>query len=61
MTIDFHWRLPTHGCHSSIHRGNYDRGAYNRGEAAPQTTLVWLYVGIAVLVIGGVAIFVYGR
>src|SRR5213595_2313692 len=34
-------------------RGNYDRGAYNRGEAAPQTTLVWLYVGIAVLVIGG--------
>ena len=42
-------------------RGRFDRGSYNRGEAAPQTTLMWLYVGIAVLVIGGVAIFVYGR
>ncbi|MFL6542425.1 MAG: preprotein translocase subunit SecY, partial [Chthoniobacterales bacterium] len=39
----------------------FDRGSYNRGEAAPQTTLMWLYVGIAVIVIGGVAIFVYGR
>lgn len=42
-------------------RGRFDRSAYNRGDAAPQTTLMWLYVGIAVLVIGGVAIFVYGR
>ncbi len=42
-------------------RGRFDRASYNRGEAAPQTTLMWLYVGIAVLVIGGVAIFVYGR
>ena len=42
-------------------RGRFDRSAYNRGEAAPQTTLMWLYVGIAALVIGGVAIFVYGR
>ncbi len=42
-------------------RGRSDRSSYNRGEAAPQTTLMWLYVGIAVLVIGGVAIFVYGR
>ncbi len=41
-------------------RGRFER-SYNRGEAAPQTTLMWLYVGIAVLVIGGVAIFVYGR
>ena len=32
-----------------------------RGEAAQQGTLMWLYVGIAVLVIGGVAIFLYGR
>ncbi|MDQ6860925.1 MAG: preprotein translocase subunit SecY, partial [Verrucomicrobiota bacterium] len=39
----------------------FDRSSYNRGEAAPQTTLMWLYVGIAVIVIGGVAIFVYGR
>jgi preprotein translocase subunit SecY len=39
----------------------FDRAAYNRGEAAQQGTLMWLYVGIAVLVIGGVAIFLYGR
>ena len=42
-------------------RGRFDRASYNRGEAAPQTTLMWLYVGIAVLVIGGVAAFVYSR
>ncbi|MBV9008440.1 MAG: preprotein translocase subunit SecY [Verrucomicrobia bacterium] len=36
-------------------------GAYNRGDTAAQGTLVWLYVAIAVLVIGGVAIFLYGR
>src|SRR6266700_2335510 len=35
--------------------------AYSRGEAAAQRTLMWLYVGIAVLVIAGVAIFLYGR
>src|SRR5450432_1472353 len=39
----------------------FDRAAYSRGEAAQQGTLMWLYVGIAVLVIGGVAIFLYGR
>jgi len=37
------------------------RAAYNRGQAAAQGTLMWLYVAIAVLVIGGVAIFLYGR
>src|SRR5438132_1556601 len=37
------------------------RGAYSRGEAVAQGTLMWLYVAIAVLVIGGVAIFRYGR
>jgi preprotein translocase subunit SecY len=42
-------------------RGRFDRASYTRGEAAPQTTLMWLYVGIAVLVIGGVAAFVYSR
>src|SRR3954454_1027878 len=42
-------------------RGRSDRASYSRGEAAPQSALMWLYVGIAVLVIGGVAIFVYGR
>ena len=29
MSIDFFWRLPTHGCHSSIRRGNYDRGDWS--------------------------------
>ncbi|MFT3965227.1 MAG: LLM class flavin-dependent oxidoreductase [Sphingobium sp.] len=29
MSIDFYWRLPTHGCHSSIHRGSYDRGDWS--------------------------------
>src|SRR3982751_6237554 len=39
----------------------FDRGSYNRGEAAPHTTLVWLYVGIAIIAIGGVAVVLYGR
>ena len=39
----------------------FDRASYNRGEAAPHTTLVWLYVGIAIIAIGGVAVFLYGR
>jgi preprotein translocase subunit SecY len=40
---------------------SFDRAAYNRGDAAERNTLMWLYVGIAVLVIAGVAIFVYGH
>jgi len=36
-------------------------GAYSRGETAASSTLMWLYVGIAVLVIAGVAIFLYGK
>jgi alkanesulfonate monooxygenase len=38
MTTDFFWRLPTHGCHSSIRRGNYDRGDWSPlapGNQAP--------------------------
>ena len=43
-------------------RGGFTaRTAYVRGEAAAQRTLMWLYVGIAVIVIGSVAIFLYGR
>jgi len=42
-------------------RGRFDRASYSRGDAVKQGTLMWLYVGIAVLVIGGVAIFLYGR
>ncbi len=44
-----------------IRSGRFDRASYNRGEAARASTLMWFYVGIAVLVIGGVAIFLYGR
>jgi preprotein translocase subunit SecY len=40
---------------------SFDRGTYARGEAAASGTLMWLYVGIAALVIAGVAIFLYGR
>jgi preprotein translocase subunit SecY len=39
----------------------FDRASYSRGEAAEHGTLLWLYVGIAALVIAGVAIFLYGR
>src|ERR1700746_1932421 len=40
---------------------SFDRASYARGEAAASGTLMWLYVGIAALVIAGVAIFLYGR
>src|SRR5213595_3457256 len=40
---------------------SFDRAAYARGEVAASGTLMWLYVGIAALVIAGVAIFLYGR
>src|SRR5450755_3094272 len=40
---------------------SFDRASYSRGEAAGSGALVWLYVGIAVIVIGGVAIFLYSR
>src|SRR5438552_3460572 len=40
---------------------SFDRATYSRGEAAASGTLMWLYVGIAVVVIAGVAIFLYGR
>src|SRR5438132_1979898 len=40
---------------------SFDRASYARGEAAAGGTLMWLYVGIAVLAIAGVAIFLYGR
>src|SRR3954471_3630309 len=40
----------------------FDRSAnYGRGDVAQSSTLMWLYVAIAVLVIAGMAIFVYGR
>jgi len=30
MTIDFYWRLPTHGCHDSLRHSAYDRGDWSR-------------------------------
>jgi preprotein translocase subunit SecY len=43
-------------------RGGFTgRSAYVRGEAAAQRTLMWLYVGIAIIVIGGVAAFLASK
>src|SRR5438552_2184348 len=39
---------------------SFDRASYARGDAAASGTLMWLYVGIAVIVIAGGAIFLYG-
>src|SRR3954453_2501579 len=44
-----------------IRGARFDRASYARGDAARSTTLMWLYVGIAIIVIGGVAVFLYGR
>ncbi len=44
-----------------IRGGRFDRASYARGDAARSTTLMWLYVGIAIIVIGGVAVFLYGH
>ncbi|WP_156679302.1 LLM class flavin-dependent oxidoreductase [Sphingomonas profundi] len=38
MSIDFYWRLPTHGCHGTIRHGVYDRGDWSplaAGNIAP--------------------------
>jgi preprotein translocase subunit SecY len=40
---------------------SFDRAAYARGEAVSSGILIWFGVGIAVLVIAGVAIFLSGR
>ena len=49
-------------CARAVSAGDHSIAlAYSRGEAAASGTLMWLYVGIAVLVIAGVAIFLYGR
>src|SRR5712691_7496025 len=44
-----------------IRSGRFAGAAYNRGEAAAQRTLMWLYVGIAIIVIGGVAAFLASK
>lgn len=41
MAIDFFWRLPTHGCHSSVRHGSYNRGDWSPlqpGNQAPGLT-----------------------
>jgi preprotein translocase subunit SecY len=42
-------------------RGRFDRTPAGRGEAVQQGALIWLYVGIAILLVAGMAIFVAGR
>src|SRR5438067_5588460 len=44
-----------------IRGGRFDRASYARGEAARSTTLMWLYVGIAIIVIAGVTFFLVGH
>ncbi len=39
-------------------RGRFERTAGGRGEAAKQGALIWLYVGIAIMIIVGVAVFI---
>src|SRR3954466_8959077 len=43
-----------------IRGGRFGRASCARGEGARGTTLMWLYVGIAIIVIGGVGFFLYG-
>jgi len=39
-------------------RGRFDRSPAGRGEAVQQGALIWAYAGIALLIVGGVAIFI---
>ncbi len=42
-------------------RGRFDRSPTGRGEAVQQGALLWLYVGIAALLVAGMAIFLAGK
>jgi len=42
-------------------RGRFDRSPEARGEAVQQGALLWLYVGIAALLVAGMAIFLAGK
>jgi preprotein translocase subunit SecY len=42
-------------------RGRFDRTPTGRGEAVQQRNMLWLYVGIALLFIAGMAVFIGGR
>ncbi|MGE4305133.1 MAG: LLM class flavin-dependent oxidoreductase [Novosphingobium sp.] len=37
MSLDFYWRLPTHGCHATIRHGSYDRGDWSPLSSGNQT------------------------
>jgi preprotein translocase subunit SecY len=39
-------------------RGRFDRTPTGRGEVVQQTTLIWLYVAVAVLIVIGLAVFI---
>lgn len=42
-------------------RGRFERTPAGRGEAVQQRALLWLYVGVALLVVAGVAIFLVSQ
>ena len=42
-------------------RGRFDSRQGQRGEAVQQGALLWLYVGIAILLVAGLTIFIAGR
>ena len=42
-------------------RGRFDRTPAGRGEAVQQSALLWLYVGIAILVVAGLAVLLAGQ
>jgi hypothetical protein len=42
-------------------RGRFDRSPEQRGEAIANTTLVWLAVGAALLVLAGIVAFLMSR
>jgi preprotein translocase subunit SecY len=42
-------------------RGRFDRTPQGRGEAVRESALVWMYVGIAVLIVAGFAVFIAQR
>lgn len=42
-------------------RGRFDRTPTGRGEAVQQSALIWLYVGVAALLVAGMAIFLAGK
>jgi len=42
-------------------RGRFDRNPAGKGEAVQQAALLWLYAGIALLFVAGMAIFIAGR